>query len=86
VQLVPIDEAAGGPIANLCVILPAVPQPAYHLDVVLCLVEKVRDELLDDRIVPSLRGEARYVAPAEVASLIGARRGLNPDAGRPLLT
>ncbi len=33
-QLFPVDESPGGHIADLGVVLPAVPQPAQHLDVV----------------------------------------------------
>ena len=41
VQLLPVDEPAGGGVADLRVVLPAVPQPAQHLDVVGGLVEQV---------------------------------------------
>ena len=41
VQLVAVDEAAGGDVPDLRVVLPAVPEPAHHLDVVGGLVEEV---------------------------------------------
>ena len=42
VQLVAVDEPAGGGVADLGVVLPAVPEPADHLDVVGGLVEQRR--------------------------------------------
>ncbi len=41
VQLVPVDEPAGGAVADHRVVLPAVPQPAGHLDGVGGLVEQI---------------------------------------------
>ena len=41
VQLVAVDESAGRDVANHRVVLPAVPQPAHHLDGVAGLVEQV---------------------------------------------
>ena len=49
VQLVPIDEAAGRDIANLGVVLPAVPQPPHDLHVVGRLGEQVTDQLAGGR-------------------------------------
>ena len=43
VQLVPVDEAPGGRVADLGVVLPAVPQPPEHLDEVGGLVEQLGD-------------------------------------------
>ena len=40
VQLVPVDEPPGGGVADLGVVLPRVPQPALHLDVVGGLAEQ----------------------------------------------
>ena len=54
VQLVAVDEPAGGDVADLRVVLPAVPEPPQHLDVVGGLVEQFGDELLDDRVVAVL--------------------------------
>ena len=41
-QLVPVDEPSGGDVADDGVVLPAVPEPADHLDGVGGLVEQVR--------------------------------------------
>ena len=51
VQLVAVDEAAGGGVADLRVVLPAVPEPAHHLDVVGGLVEQLGDQLAGVRVV-----------------------------------
>ena len=43
VQLVPVDESAGGDVADDGVVLPAVPEPADDLDGIGGLVEQVDD-------------------------------------------
>ena len=67
VQLGPVDEAARHHVADLGVVLPAVPEPAQHLDVVRRLGEQVGPRRLGD------------VAAAEVARRLGARGYLDPD-------
>ena len=48
-QLVAVDEPAGCDVADLGVVLPAVPQPPDHLDVVGGLGEQVRCQLRSRR-------------------------------------
>jgi hypothetical protein len=83
VQLVAVDEASGGNVADLGVVLPAVPQAPDHLDVIGRLVEQLSDELLHCR-VGALRGaEPRERAAAEESGLVLAGRYLHPQPGPP---
>ena len=59
VQLVAVDEPAGRGVADLGVVLPAVPQPPDDLDVVGRLVEQRRRQLPRGRIVAVCSGPGR---------------------------
>ena len=81
VQLVPVDEAAGGDVADLRVVFPAVPEPAQHLDVVGRLVEVTGDQLLDVRVREMIRLQRLDLPAAEVGGRAGPGGDLNPDPG-----
>ena len=80
VQLVPVDEPAGGDVADLGVVLPAVPEPAQHLDVVGGLVEQVGDQPLRVRIVEAVGAVAGCSRRPKWAAASGA--GARPGPGR----
>jgi hypothetical protein len=82
VQLVAVDEAAGGGVPDHRVVLPAVPEPAQHLHVVAGLLEQVRDQLPCGRR-GQVRGHRRQGAPPEVRGLVRAGRHLHPHPGPP---
>ena len=63
VQLVAVDEAAGGDVLDDGVVLPAVPQPADDLDDVGGLVEQVAQRVRR-RPAPAARRRARRPRPA----------------------
>ena len=81
VDLVAVDEPPGGSVADLGVVLPAVPEPADHLDVVGGLVEQVRDQVVDVRCGQVGRCERWDRPPAEVIGLHRPARDLHADAG-----
>ena len=72
-QLVPVDEPAGGGVADLGVVLPAVPQPPDHLDIVGGLVEQVGNQLVDFGCRQVGGSMLRDVPAAEVFRLRGRR-------------
>jgi len=71
VQLVPVDEPAGGGVADLGVVLPAVPQPPDHLDIVGGLVEQVGNQLVHFGCRQVGGSMLRNVPAAEVFRLRG---------------
>ncbi len=79
VQLVPVDEAARGRVPDLRVVLPAVPQPADHLDVVGGLVEQLGEQVAGGRAVPGV--DRRDRAAAEVCGLVRPRGDLHAKSG-----
>ena len=81
VQLVPVDEPAGGHVADFRVVLPAVPAPAQHLHVVGRLVEVVGDQPLRARIGEAVRLQRRDLPAAEVGRGAGPDGDLDPDPG-----
>src|ERR1017187_3251453 len=81
VQLAAVDEPAGGDVADLGVVLPAVPQPPDDLDVVGGLVEQLADQLLDRRVSAVLDAEPRERPAAEVRGFVLARGDLDSQAG-----
>ncbi len=81
VQLVPVDEPAGGDVADLGVVLPAVPQPAQHLHVVGGLVEQVRQHAGGVGLGRVGQPELAEFTPAEVAELGVLRGDPHADAG-----
>ncbi len=84
VQLVAVDEPSRLHVAELRVVLPAVPQPPNDLDGVGGLVEQVVDELgqaiLGERL-PVALVESGDVAPAEVCGLLRGGGHLDLPAG-----
>jgi hypothetical protein len=76
VQLVAVDEAAGGDVPDLGVVLPAVPQPAHRFDVVGGLVEEVARELFRLRAVQVLDAQGGERTASEVRGLVPACRHL----------
>ncbi len=78
-QLVPVDEAAGGHVPDLGVVLPAVPEPPYHLDVVGGLVEQVGDRGLGGQVLGEV--DARNATAAEVVGLVGPGADPHPQSG-----
>lgn len=81
VELVAIDEASGGGVPDLRVVLPAVPQPALHLDVVGGLGEQVRDEPGGVGPLQVGRRDRREGAASEERGLVRPGRRPDPDAG-----
>ncbi len=81
VQLAAIDEPPGRRITDLSVVLPAVPQPPDHLDVVAGFVEQIPDQLGRGGLLPVCEPERGDVAPPEMACLGLARADLDPPAG-----
>lgn len=79
-QLVAVDEAAGGDVPDLRVVLPAVPEPAHRFDVVGGLVEEVDDHLPQGGAVQVLEAERGQLTAAEVRGLVLTRRHLHPYA------
>jgi hypothetical protein len=83
VQLLAVDEPAGGDVADLRVVLPAVPEPADHLDPVGGLVERVAQHLLHGRVVAVDAGQLGELAPAEQPGLVLGQRHPHLHAGAP---
>ena len=81
VQLVAVDEPAGGGVADLGVVVPAVPEPPDDLDVVGRLVEQRGRQLPHGRIVAVRQVQLGEVAAAEEGGLLRAGRHPDPDAG-----
>jgi hypothetical protein len=79
VQLVAVDEPAGGDVPDLGVVLPAVPEPAHDLDVVGGLVEVLGEALLSG-LGPVLQADRREGAASEVVGLVRAGGDLHPQA------
>ena len=78
VQLVPVDEPPGGDVADLGVVLPAVPEAAHDLDEVGGLVEAARRSLLDHGVVVSARISRSGIDPSP--ELLGLEaRSRDPD-------
>jgi len=79
VQLVPVDEPAGGHVADFRVVLPAVPEPAQHLHVVGGLVEALGDQPLHGRITELVRAQRRDLRrPKWAAASARARSAPGP--------
>ncbi len=81
VQLVAVDEPPGCRVADLSVVLPAVPQPADHLNVVGGLVKQIPDQLGDLGRIPVREPERGDIAPADMSRLGLGRADLDARAG-----
>jgi len=81
VQLVPVDEPSSRDVADLSVVLPAIPQPAQHLNVIGGLSEILVDLLLHGRIIDRTGRQARQRAAPEVSRHVVTCRDLNSNAG-----
>ena len=79
VHLLRIQEAVGGGIPDLGVVLPAVPEPPHDVDDVLRLGEQRRDRLVHTRVAEVV--ERGNVAASEMARLVPATRDLRLPAG-----
>ena len=78
VQLVAVDEPPGRDVADLGVVLPAVPQPPDHLDVVGRLVEQLGSSSAGRAAGPQV--EPREARRPKCAASSGLRRDPDPDA------
>ena len=83
VQLAAVNEPPGRGVPDLGVILPAVPQPPDHLDVVPSLREQPGDQLLDRRVRAVTQVQRRDGPPPEVCGLVRAGRHPDLDSGPP---
>ena len=83
-QFVPVDEPPGRDVTDLGVVLPAVPQPPDHLDVVGGLAEQPGDELAH-RGIGVVTG-AGHLAPAKCAASCGLAETRTWTPARPVLT
>jgi hypothetical protein len=86
VQLVPVDEAAGGDVPDLRVVFPAVPEPSQHLHVVGRLVEVAGDQPLRVRVREAVRLQRRDLAAPEVGRGAGPGGAWTRIPVRPALT
>ena len=87
VQLVAVDEPAGGDVADIGVVLPAVPQPAHDLDHVGGLVEEVADDAPRPPDRRSRRVERRGTSRRPTwRGLVGRPETCGRQPARPRLT
>ena len=86
VQLVPVDEAAGGHVADLRVVFPAVPETAQHLHLVGRLVEAVGDQPLHVRIRQAVQLQRRDPRRPKWAAVSARAPTWTRIPARPVLT